>query len=329
MDGIDVALVVWLSLTGASLVYVAWDLVVRTPAMKVMRWGWLLVILYTGPAGLLIYLASCREPRSIPHERYVAPLWKQSVGSTIHCLAGDATGVIAAAAVTGALGLPMGADLVVEYVGGFLFGLLIFQALFTKDMLGGSYVAAVRKTFLPEWVSMNAVMAGMAPVMVILMSREPSAMEPTGVRFWGIMSLATLLGALLAYPVNVWLVARGLKHGMGTVRALGRGGHNLETERASLAALAGPPRRAHLPGADVAAPTSGADAPSGSAGPDAGGEGHGEAGGDGHGDEQSRASTAEILAVILLTSALLAIAVVIAAVFGDLTMSGAHAMASP
>lgn len=35
-----------------------------------------------------------------------------------------------------------------------------------KDMLGGSYWQAVRGTWLAEW-SMNCVMAGMVPVMVM------------------------------------------------------------------------------------------------------------------------------------------------------------------
>src|SRR6185369_14066970 len=139
------------------------------------------------------------------------------LGSTVHCLAGDATGVIFAAVVTASLGLSMPIDLLCEYLLGFTFGLLIFQALFMRDMLGGSYVAAVRRSFVPEWLSMNAVMAGMIPVMVTLMSRDAMAMEPTSIYFWGIMSFTTLVGAVIAYPVNVWLVAVGLKHGMGSV----------------------------------------------------------------------------------------------------------------
>lgn len=41
---------------------------------------------------------------------------------------------IVAAAVTAALGLPMWIDMIVEYVAGFAFGLLIFQSLFMKDI---------------------------------------------------------------------------------------------------------------------------------------------------------------------------------------------------
>lgn len=140
----------WFGLTALSLAYVAYDLFTHTPEMKVMKWGWLLVTLYTGPVGLLVYWFSCREPAPGTHKQFIAPLWKQTVGSTIHCLAGDATGIIAAAIVTSQLRLPMGVDIWVEYAAGFLFGLLIFQALFMKDMLGVSYVQAVKESFLPE-----------------------------------------------------------------------------------------------------------------------------------------------------------------------------------
>ena len=224
----DIILWIWFALTAISVAYVAWDLFTNTPEMKVMKWGWILVTLYTGIVGLIIYWFSCREPAPNTHEKFISPLWKQSVGSTIHCMAGDATGIIVAAAMTSLLGLPMGIDAVIEYFAGFAFGLFIFQALFMKDMLGGSYWDAVKSTVLPEWLSMNAVMAGMIPVMIILMTSDMRSMEPTSIRFWGIMSFASLVGAVLAFPVNYWLVANKLKHGMGTERALGKGGAKSE-----------------------------------------------------------------------------------------------------
>jgi hypothetical protein len=227
---IDAALIVWFILTGLSVVYVAWDAFTRNPELTVMKYGWVLVTLYAGPVAAALYVLSCQEPGPYQHEAFIVPLWKQALGSTIHCLAGDATGIILAAAVTAALGLVMPIDLLCEYLLGFGFGLFIFQALFMRDMLGGSYVAALRRSFMPEWLSMNAVMAGMAPVMVALMSHDMQAMEITSIYFWGVMSLATLVGAVVGYPVNVWLVAAGLKHGMGSVRTLGAGGHSLEAE---------------------------------------------------------------------------------------------------
>lgn len=230
---VDLVLLVWFTLTALSVAYVAWDAYRNNPELTVMKWGWVLVTLYLGPVGLTLYVLSCKEPAPGTHEEFIKPLWKQGLGSTIHCVAGDATGIILAATVTGLLGLPMGIDLVIEYVAGFAFGLLIFQALFMKDMMGGSYRAALRHSIVPEWLSMNFMMTGMFPTMVVLMmGRDMRAMEPTQLTFWGAMSAAVLVGLVVAYPVNVWMVQKGLKHGMGTQRNLGHGGHSMEAETA-------------------------------------------------------------------------------------------------
>jgi manganese oxidase len=144
---------------------------------------------------------------------------KQGVGSTIHCVAGDATGIILAAVIVLSLGLPMWVDLIIEYVAGFAFGLFIFQALFMKQTMGGTYWENVRRSFVPEWLSMNAMMAGMAPVMsLLMMGRDMRAMEPGQPMFWFVMSMGIIVGFATCYPVNVWLVARQLKHGLMTVR---------------------------------------------------------------------------------------------------------------
>jgi FtsP/CotA-like multicopper oxidase with cupredoxin domain len=121
--------------------------------------------------------------------------------------------------VVALIGLPMWLDLIVEYIAGFLFGLLIFQALFMRKTMGGSYSENVRHSFLPELISMNCMMAGMAPVMVLLMmGRDMRAMWPGEPLFWMVMSLGVTAGFAMAYPVNVWLVAHALKHGLMTDR---------------------------------------------------------------------------------------------------------------
>jgi hypothetical protein len=219
-----VLIYVWFASVIVSAVYVAFDAFTNNPELTVMKWGWVLVTLYIGPIGASIYVLSCKEPRPGTHERFVAPLWKQSLGSTIHCVAGDASGIIVATIVTTSIGLAMWGDTIVEYAAGFGFGLLVFQALFMRDMLGGGYLAAVKSTVLPEWLSMNCVMAGMVAVMVIIRSHAKGTTDVGDVRFWGVLSLAVLVGLVVAYPVNVWLVKNELKHGMGTVRVLGQGG---------------------------------------------------------------------------------------------------------
>jgi hypothetical protein len=219
---IDVVLWVWFALTALAVAYVAYDQFKggseqkeNSLAMKTMRWGWVLLTLYTGVFALVIYWFLHRASARETPEQSQPSLWEQSVESTIHCVAGDATGILIAVVVMSWLRLPMRAELIAEYVAGFAVGLLLFQALCMKSTFDGGYWRAVRGTFLPETVSMNAVMAGMIPVMIILMSRDMRAMEPTSVRFWGTMSLALLVSTVTTFPVNWWLVKRGLKHGMG------------------------------------------------------------------------------------------------------------------
>jgi hypothetical protein len=218
---IDAVLLGWFALTLVSVAYVAWDAFVRgNPDVTVMKWGWLLVSLYMGPVALGLYVLSTKEPRPGTHAEFVRPLWKQGIGSTIHCVAGDATGIILAATITAILGFPMWVDLGVEYAAGFAFGLFVFQALFMKDMMGGSYWGAVRMSFIPEWFSMNLMMAGMILVMVpLMMGRDMRAMQPSQLLYWGTMSFGVIVGFATAYPVNVWLVAKGLKHGMMSTQA--------------------------------------------------------------------------------------------------------------
>ena len=211
---IDGALVVWYVLTAASIAVMAFDLATNTPAMGVMKAAWILIALYLGPIGLVIYLLSCRQPLPGTHDAFVAAHRKQSIGSLAHCLAGDATGIILAAMLTYRFGFPNGVDLLLEYTAAFLFGWMIFQALFMRSMLGGDYLLALRKTFFAEFVSMNMVMVGMIPTMVILMRALPESRDPLRPLFWGVMSLATLVGGLTAYPINSWMVRRGIKHGM-------------------------------------------------------------------------------------------------------------------
>lgn len=120
--------------------------------------------------------------------------------------------------ISSVLGLTGLAEVILEYVLGFAFGWTIFQALFMRDMVGGSYGRALTSTFIPELLSMNLLMAGMVPTAMILKMHIRSANDPTAPAFWFVMSMGLLVGFVIAYPMNWWLVANHLKHGMMTIR---------------------------------------------------------------------------------------------------------------
>jgi hypothetical protein len=214
---LDGAMIVWFALTAASVVFVVWDSVSNGVTSWVQRIAWILVTAYTGPIGLFFYLLACRRPLAGTHDAFTSATWKQSLNSEMHCLAGDATGIVVAASILPVFGLTNGWDAVVEYLAAFVSGLFIFQALMMVGMYDGNYWKAVRKTFFAETVSMNLVMTGMLPVMLIVGMHWQGSDEPQNPSFWFRMSLATVVGGIAAYPINHWLVANRLKHGCMTL----------------------------------------------------------------------------------------------------------------
>src|SRR6516165_2275818 len=179
---LDGVMLLWFLLTAVALLFVAVD-IRSTPESPVLKWAFLLVTAYTGVVGAFLYVLGCREPLPGLHERYVAVRWRQTLGSTMHCVAGDGVGILAGAVISSVAGLTGLAEVILEYVLGFAIGWTIFQALFMRDMAGGSYKRALTSTFVPE-----------------------------------LLSMALLVGFVTSYPINWWLVANHLKHGMMTVR---------------------------------------------------------------------------------------------------------------
>lgn len=221
------ALIVWFALTGLSVLFVVYDSVTNGVTSWVQRAAWILVTIYTGPIGAFVYLLTCRRPFPGGHDAFTRPIWKQAMNSEMHCVAGDATGIMIAAAIVPVFGLANGWDAVLEYIAGFAMGLFIFQALMMRGMYDGDYWRAVRKTFFAETVSMNLVMTGMLPVMIILADAIPSSESPLNASFWFRMGIATIVGGIFAYPINYWLVKNHLKHGCMTLPGADGPAHGL------------------------------------------------------------------------------------------------------
>jgi Domain of unknown function (DUF4396) len=214
---LDGVILLWFVLAALAVAFVAID-IRNTPESPVLKWGFVLLTAYTGVVGAFLYVLGCREPLPGTHEQYTALRWRQTLGSTMHCVAGDGVGILVGAVLSSLLGLTGLADVALEYVLGFGFGWTIFQALFMRDAMGGSYPVALRRTFIPELLSMNLLMTGMVPTTAALGRHVDLAHDPAHARFWFVMSMGLLVGFIVAYPMNWWLVANHLKHGMMTVR---------------------------------------------------------------------------------------------------------------
>jgi len=281
-------MLLWFILTAISVAFVAND-IRKTPESKVLKWGFILLTAYTGPFGAFLYAIGCREPLPGLHERYVSVRWRQVLGSTMHCVAGDGVGILVGAVIGSFLSLALFKDIALEYVLGFGFGWTIFQALFMKDTAGGSYSRALYNTFIPELLSMNCLMAGMVALTSIAKANVTGSDDPLNASFWFIMSMGLLFGFIIAYPINWWLVSNHLKHGMMTVRSPEER-TTITTEKMEQVGEHGNPQIGHAGSSEVQS-------------------GHG-------GMQATKPSTVEILKMTILTFVVLGIGLAIAAIFG-------------
>jgi hypothetical protein len=216
---LDGVMLLWWILTVPSFLFVVLDIWRTTPESPVLKWAFVILTAFTGPIGAFFYVLGCREPLRGSHEKYIATRWRQVLGSTMHCVAGDGIGIIVGAAIGGVLTLSFWPDFLLEYVLGFGFGWAFFHAFAMRDAAGGLYLKSLKMTFLPELLSMNLLMTGMVITSQFAMRRVSRSDDPTRPQFWFIMSMALIVGFACAYPINWWLVGNHMKHGMMTVRA--------------------------------------------------------------------------------------------------------------
>src|ERR1700690_430783 len=164
---LDGVILLWFVLAALAVAFVAID-IRNTPESPVLKWGFVLLTAYTGVVGAFLYVLGCREPLPGLHEQYVAARWRQALGSTMHCVAGDGVGILVRALLARIFGLSGFPEIVLEYVLGFGFGWTVFQALFGREMAGGSYTRSLSTTFIPELLSTSLLMTGMVPTMMVL-----------------------------------------------------------------------------------------------------------------------------------------------------------------
>ncbi len=110
---LDEIMLLWFLLTALSLLFMVVELR-TTPASPVLKWGFILLTAYLGPLGAFLYVLGCREPLPGLHERYVATRWRQVLGSTMHCVAGDGVGILTGAVVASVFQLDRVTDIALE-----------------------------------------------------------------------------------------------------------------------------------------------------------------------------------------------------------------------
>jgi len=238
---VDRLLVAWFLLAAGSLIFLIWDLWRGTTAPWGIKLIWPLVVVFLGPLGLLAYLISYRQPGRSPSPRAALTTAKRALGSTSWSVAGNLAGgllVIWILVNYASIGAVLLLSLILIVALPFFMGLLIFRAIRWSATRDVRYRGALRRPPLAEVTSTNMVLAGVYPVVIILIDRWLEPWYPVGFGLtnpllWGILSLGAIAGALVAYPIHVWMIRRGLVR-WGVPSPVGGGTERLEPEAPKL-----------------------------------------------------------------------------------------------
>jgi hypothetical protein len=205
--------------------WVTYDvLYVNTAVSKPLKVGWPIILMFFSVIGLFLYFITCRAPRTAylkvenkkkVHQAYVATTFDSVTGSVVHCVAGDALGIVIAMSASRYIGLGFWPEIIAEYILGFLLGWLLFQYPAMKSMGNDTTLVTLWKAGRAEFLSMITLMSGMIIVLKFVSPQLVSSPPfPTTYAFWGIAFFALFVGSLLTYPMNWWLVSIHWKHGM-------------------------------------------------------------------------------------------------------------------
>ena len=221
--------VAWFSLALAAVcaALILWDVFIRgyRQRMAVMEAVWPITALYMGPLGLWAY-SRWGRPKSPKFERENGPAGQRPFRvrvavSASHCGAGCTLGDIVAAWLVFALGLSAaGLALPWELGLGYLLALAFgvgFQVWAIRPMnreLRGPEL--LKRAFKADVISLSAFEVGlfgwMAVTQLVLFT-DPH-LPPDTATYWLMMQIGMALGFVTTYPVNIWLIRRGVKEAM-------------------------------------------------------------------------------------------------------------------
>lgn len=196
---------VWVVLVAASLAVLAWDLHEHNrETAPLMKFAWGLSTVYSGPIALAVYWFSGRS--QIAHDSTWRGGWRSVTHCYSGCGAGEAVGVVVLAGVLAVTSTAITA--VVTFILAYIFGFALTIGPLMQEGVG--FGEALSDALYSETASI-AVMEIAAIGTDIWLA---SSAHITSLIFWTGLAFSLSIGYFVAYPVNVYLVHRGVKGGM-------------------------------------------------------------------------------------------------------------------
>lgn len=202
----------WVALGAAfaSALYLIVSVLRRPQGMAIMNVVWPVTALYMGPFAVWAYYRMSRREK---------PFWQAVFVGVTHCGSGCTLGDILAefAIFYGAIVIVADAfytSLALDYAAAYVLG-IAFQYLSIAPMRGEWGAKSVGAAVKVDTLSLTAfeigLFAWMAVTHFVLFGHGLTAASPT---YWFMMQIGMCLGFLTSYPMNWWLIRRGIKEPM-------------------------------------------------------------------------------------------------------------------
>ncbi|MFN8122840.1 MAG: DUF4396 domain-containing protein [Thermoleophilia bacterium] len=216
----------WASLAAAvaSAGLIAADIALRghRQRMTVMNLVWPITGLYLGPLALAAY-GRWGRPAARQDEDDAQGGRDRLVSGAIgvgHCGAGCVVGDVAGAWLVFAtgwtlLGIALPAEYVADFSVAFILG-IAFQYAAIAPMRGLGFRDGVMAALKADTLSLLAFEVGMfawMAVVQLVIFTDPH-LTPDHAAYWLLMQVGMAAGFVTALPVNIWLIARGIKEAM-------------------------------------------------------------------------------------------------------------------
>jgi hypothetical protein len=210
---------------GCALIILIDILAGQRQKMWIMNVVWPITGLYAGPLALWGYFGIGRLSTVVAERRPGNPkqqeksFWQATALAATHCGSGCTLGDIVAEWIIfltplTLFGRQIFAGWALDFLLAYLFG-IAFQYFTIRPMGGRGVKESLLAAVKADTLSLTSWQVGMYGWMAIvtfgLFGRELSKTDPV---FWFMMQIAMLCGFLTAYPVNWWLLRRGIKERM-------------------------------------------------------------------------------------------------------------------
>ncbi len=207
---------IWLGISVICLGVLIWDLWKNNPFLGLlMKFVWSLTVLYSGLIGLATYFFAGRG--QISHDS----LSRKSLRSLCHCYSGCGAGeVIGVLVAVGVFALNNWWVIGITFALAYIFGIALTIGPLMQE--GASFRQALKDAIESETASI--VFMEVVAIGVDLLFAKNAVMTDT--IFWTSLIFSLTIGFFAAWPVNYFLVKKGVKSGMMSPKKMKQMAHN-------------------------------------------------------------------------------------------------------